>query len=58
MELREIIKSKRGTMTQTAFAAKIGATRNTVIAWEAGRLKPSAKFMETLGITVRYEVRA
>jgi DNA-binding XRE family transcriptional regulator len=45
----KLIKMLRGKRTQADFGALIGATKNTVWRWEAGRAKPEPGYVEALG---------
>lgn len=56
MELSDIIKRRRGAMTQSEFARYCGVHRQLVYQWERGKSKPSDAIMEYLGIRVKYVV--
>lgn len=42
-KLSEAIRARRGLYSQDEFAAKVGVTRQTVIAWELARAVPAPK---------------
>ena len=39
-----LIKQLRGTRTQEAFAALLGARKNTIWRWEAGQTRPDTRY--------------
>jgi DNA-binding transcriptional regulator YiaG len=54
MELKDIIKRRRGSMSQSEFAQFCGVHRQLVYQWEKGTSKPSKGMMDKLGIRVKY----
>ena len=44
-----LIRQLRGARTQTAFAALLGARKNTIWRWEAGQAIPDARYRARLG---------
>ncbi len=43
-----LIKKLRGTRTQEAFGALVGARKNTIWRWEAGQTRPDARYRARL----------
>lgn len=46
----------RARETQTAFGARLGVTRQTVMRWEKGLTVPNATQLTAMGITIKYEL--
>ena len=50
-----LIKRLRGKRTQAGFGALLGAPKNTVWRWEAGRVHPDARYAARLSALARRE---
>lgn len=53
--LPELLREKRGSMSQQEFADRFKVHRQTVTAWESGDYVPKPEILSELGIRVMYE---